>query len=467
MRARVGLLLELFFFFAFFLITNIITLLWKKTFNVDYFIFITLLFAMIGSLWIEEAKIAKGHCGMLNRDQTEEWRGWMQISFLLYHYFAAKPTYNAIRVFVACYVWMTGFGHFSYFWVRKDWSFIRFIKSLFRMNFLVLGILIVMETEYVHYYICPMHTFFFFLVWGATYPFNKYNNTTPWVMWLKLIFTFLFCEILWTTDWLFNLTFGIFPFLKENGSFHEWQFRSGLDRFVTAYGMLFAYLYPNMENFLFKLDKMEKRGIVIKGLITGLFFLILWVWYVEIGSLEKFTYNVYHPYTSFIPITCFIITRNMFPTLRKYYFWGFSWIGKITLETYLLQFHLMLQMNNKQIVNFMDGSPNMNFLFTWLSLLVLSYGTFKSTGVLSEFFFPYSLTSKKVVMRCVIITLVTAFFLMSSFIWLTLQDLTEVSSLFVWGAFTAVFTVGIRFIVFAPVQLFSPLTQAWMVENKE
>ena len=30
-----------------------------KTFNLDYFIFVCLLFSLIGSLWVEEAKIAK------------------------------------------------------------------------------------------------------------------------------------------------------------------------------------------------------------------------------------------------------------------------------------------------------------------------------------------------------------------------------------------------------------------------
>ena len=30
--------------------------------------------------------------------------------FLLYHYFNAKEYYNAIRVFIAGYVWLTGFG---------------------------------------------------------------------------------------------------------------------------------------------------------------------------------------------------------------------------------------------------------------------------------------------------------------------------------------------------------------------
>lgn len=33
-----------------------------------------------------------------------------QVLFLLYHYFNAKEIYNAIRVFIAAYVWMTGFG---------------------------------------------------------------------------------------------------------------------------------------------------------------------------------------------------------------------------------------------------------------------------------------------------------------------------------------------------------------------
>ena len=35
---------------------------------------------------------------------------WMQIGFLLYHYFEAKEYYNVIRVLIASYVWMTGFG---------------------------------------------------------------------------------------------------------------------------------------------------------------------------------------------------------------------------------------------------------------------------------------------------------------------------------------------------------------------
>lgn len=45
---------------------------------------------------------------ILHRDQTEEWKGWMQLMFLLYHYYNAEEVYNSIRVMITCYVFMTG-----------------------------------------------------------------------------------------------------------------------------------------------------------------------------------------------------------------------------------------------------------------------------------------------------------------------------------------------------------------------
>ena len=48
--------------------------------------------------------------------------------FLMYHYFAASEIYNSIRLFIAAYVWMTGFGNFSYYYIRKDFSMARFAQ---------------------------------------------------------------------------------------------------------------------------------------------------------------------------------------------------------------------------------------------------------------------------------------------------------------------------------------------------
>ena len=42
----------------------------------------------------------------LGREQTEEWKGWMQWGFIFYHYYRVYYVYNEIRVFVSAYVWM-------------------------------------------------------------------------------------------------------------------------------------------------------------------------------------------------------------------------------------------------------------------------------------------------------------------------------------------------------------------------
>ena len=104
------------------------------------------------------------HIKPLQRDQTEEWKGWMQIMFVLYHYFAEAEIYNAIRMYIAAYVWMTGFGNFSYYYVKKDFTAVRFTQMMWRLNFFVVFVCLTMNNEYMLYYICPMHTFF---TWGV------------------------------------------------------------------------------------------------------------------------------------------------------------------------------------------------------------------------------------------------------------------------------------------------------------
>jgi hypothetical protein len=48
---------------------------------------------------------------ILGREQTEEWKGWMQWAFIFYHYYRVYYVYNEIRVFVSAYVWMV-----SWYW---------------------------------------------------------------------------------------------------------------------------------------------------------------------------------------------------------------------------------------------------------------------------------------------------------------------------------------------------------------
>ena len=60
-----------------------------------------ILLAALLTLHRDDGLAVDGHVKPLQRDQTEEWKGWMQIMFVLYHYFAEAEIYNAIRMCAA------------------------------------------------------------------------------------------------------------------------------------------------------------------------------------------------------------------------------------------------------------------------------------------------------------------------------------------------------------------------------
>jgi len=185
-----------------------------KTHELDFFWFI-LVVMFVASLFTLHSE--RKDLGILNRDQSEEWRGMMQVVFLLYHVFKLEEVYSTVRVFISCYVFLTGFGNTSFFYIKRDFGSVRLVQMLWRLMFSAVLLMMTHNNPFILYYIVPLHTFYFLMCFVAL-RIAEHVNHSQYGLRSKLVILSLVIYFVWEFQAVYNIAFFFLSTAKHPGA---------------------------------------------------------------------------------------------------------------------------------------------------------------------------------------------------------------------------------------------------------
>ncbi|KAK2142469.1 hypothetical protein LSH36_951g03010 [Paralvinella palmiformis] len=317
----------------------------------------------------------------LHRDQTDEWKGWMQLVILIYHLTGASQVlhiYMQIRVLVSSYLFLSGYGNFYYFFMKGDFSFYRFCKVMFRFNFLVVLLCFIMNRPYQFYYFIPLVSFWFLIlyftvvVWPQVTSASVDSHSVQYLyLVLKIVALAVAITLLYASEVFFEKVFLTNPikalFVTSDDSVQDWTFRWSLDRYSVLYGVVFALCILTAKKL--KIFDDSHDGLLLPKLISWVVvcfsFCGLLGYAIFIGFCRtKEECNEIHPYLAFVPIVSYIFLRNIFGWVRCKYSTFFAWFGQISLELFIAQYHIWLAADTHGVLVLVPNYQVMNVIIT-------------------------------------------------------------------------------------------------------
>ncbi|XP_066590612.1 N-acetylneuraminate 9-O-acetyltransferase [Prorops nasuta] len=331
----------------------------------------------------------------LNREQTDEWRGLMQAVVLIYHVTGARnvlPIYMYLRLINSAYLFLSGYGHFCYFWQTGDVSLVRFARVMFKLNLLTVSLCLCMNRPYQFYHFVPLVSFWFLIIYFLAWlPPRIYSNSfvdhgprALLYLGLKLLGLIFIITILYMSEVFFEKVFVTRPwkalFVTTDDDIYEWWSRWRVDRYSVAWGITFGAGFLALQ----RIDHIPGPALLpVLALISLAAYTTFTILCDSISECEEI-----HSYIAFIPILGYIALRNSSLALRSKHSALLSALGRISLETLVGQGHIWLAADSYGVLVLLPKFPVLNLLITSFIFICASHEIHRLTIVLTPYAVP-------------------------------------------------------------------------------
>ncbi|RPB03645.1 Cas1p-domain-containing protein [Choiromyces venosus 120613-1] len=310
----------------------------------------------------------------LSREQSHEWKGLLLATMLIFNYTGGTDIakINAVyRLSVAAYISLTGYGYSLYFLKNQDYTFKRCVAVLIRLNLLSALLPYMMGTDYVFYYLAPLATYWFLVIYLTLWIGEKHNSNIKFLLG-KIFVSAMVTRLL---PGILEIIFLAFRILAgSQWDVLVWRDYIVSDLWMVYIGMVGSVLFlkanENSYTYMRWFLLARRYAAAISALAIPLFYLFL------ASRGEDAEYSAYHSYVSFIPILSYLTLRNATPQLRNAHSYAFSWLGRCSLEAFALQNHIWMAADSKGLLElgaFGSSQVTTNFALATLLFLYLSH----------------------------------------------------------------------------------------------
>ena len=320
---------------------------------------------------------------LMAREHTDECKGFLQALILLLNYFDAASSlggHKALRLAIAAYLFLSSYGHATYFLTTGDYSFRRVATVLLRLNLLNALLTFALDSSFTAYYFTPLVSLWFLATY-AVLAVRKQDNHKAGILVGKVVGAALLANLVVFPTELVKHALN-FVNTVSRSSWDTWATnqqlaKDGIVPFVGILAACVAHLaaQPQSEPAETAQDRVSKivNGLILKvsdmGVRVGNFRLGLYTafniavlallsFFLFVVVNNKNDYNQYHLFLSPLLVLSATHLRSSLPILDSAYLALPASLGTTALETYLLHHHIWLSSRGTTLLAIWPLSTN-------------------------------------------------------------------------------------------------------------